>query len=84
MVRASFECGANAIKLQTADPDENYSKGTKEYDIYSRSFLGPEATASVFAYAKQLGLEFFTTSGMKTFNGSKNCVHLAIKFHQAP
>lgn len=67
MVRASFECGANAIKLQTADPDENYSKGTKEYDIYSRSFLGPEATASVFAYAKQLGLEFFTTSGMKTF-----------------
>ena len=42
--------GANAIKLQTADPDENYSKGTIEYDIYSRSFLGPEATASIFEY----------------------------------
>ena len=68
MVEASYYAGADAIKLQTADPDENYSKGTKEYEVYSSSFLGPEATANVFKYAKKLGLEFFTTSGMATFN----------------
>lgn len=68
MVEASYESGADAIKLQTADPDENYFKGTSEHETYSRSFLGPEATATVFAYAERLGLEFFTTSGMSTFD----------------
>jgi sialic acid synthase SpsE len=68
MVEACAIAGADAVKFQTASPDENYSPGSEEYKIYSKSFLGPEQTATVANYARTFNLEFFTTTGMTTFD----------------
>lgn len=66
MVKACAEAGADAVKLQTSDPDENYHPDTESYEIYKKSFLGPEQTGEIFEYARSLGLEVFTTSGLRT------------------
>ncbi len=66
MVKACAEAGADAVKLQTSDPDENYHPDTESYEIYKKSFLGFEQTGEIFEYAKSLGLEVFTTSGLRT------------------
>ena len=66
MVKACAEAGANAAKLQTSDPDENYHPSTDSYNIYKQSYLGAEKTDKIFKYARSLGLEVFTTSGLRT------------------
>lgn len=66
MVEACAEAGADAVKLQTSDPDENYHPGSLSYDIYKKSFFGADETGKVFDYARELGLETFTTSGLRT------------------
>ncbi|MBM3491847.1 MAG: hypothetical protein FJX68_15680 [Alphaproteobacteria bacterium] len=67
LIEAAAIAGADAIKLQTADPEENFAPGTTSYELYRRAFLSPEATAEAFAHARHLGLEAFTTSGVATF-----------------
>lgn len=66
MVKAAANAGADAIKLQTSDPDENYHPDTYSYEIYKKSFIGIEGTSKIFNYARTLGLEVFTTSGLRT------------------
>lgn len=66
MVKVAAEAGANAIKLQTSDPDENYHPSSTSYQIYQKAFLSPEETSKIFNYTRELGLEPFTTSGLKT------------------
>ena len=66
MVKACADAGANAAKIQTSDPDENYHPDSESYAIYKQSFLGPESTDKVFKYARSLGLEVFTTTGLRT------------------
>lgn len=68
MVEKAVDAGADAIKLQTADPNENYAPDTSSYAIYKKSFLGPEKTAKVFETARNLGVEPFTTTGLRTFD----------------
>lgn len=68
MVTAAAEAGADAVKLQTSDPDENYHPATQSYEIYKRAFFGPEETGKIFNFARSLGLEVFTTSGLKTLD----------------
>ncbi|MBX3456293.1 MAG: N-acetylneuraminate synthase family protein [Ferrovibrio sp.] len=68
LVEAAAKAGADAVKLQTADPDENYIPGTASYELFKSAFLGAEATAEVFACARALGVEVFTTTGMHTFD----------------
>src|SRR5262249_51834119 len=63
MITAAAGAGADAIKLQTVDPDESYAPGTASYALFSRAWLSPEATARMFGLARDLGMEPFTTSG---------------------
>lgn len=63
MVEAAVRAGADAVKLQTSDPDEHYLPGTPSYELYDKARLLPEETAAIFAQAKKLGVEIFTTCG---------------------
>ena len=63
LVEAAARAGADAVKLQTVDPDESYAPGTESHTLFSRAALSREATAEMFALARRLGLEPFTTAG---------------------
>lgn len=63
MVEAAVRAGADAVKLQTSDPDEHYLPGTPSYELYDKARLRLEETAAIFAQAKKLGVEIFTTCG---------------------
>lgn len=79
LIEAAAASGADAVKLQTSDPDENYIPATPSYDLFKRAFLGPEATARAFACARALGLEPFTTTGMRTFEWIERLAPVAYK-----
>jgi len=63
MVDAAKAAGADAVKLQTIDPDKNYVRGTESHRIFSQACLDREQTAEVFAYARTSGVACFTTVG---------------------
>ena len=63
MIRAAAKVGVDAVKLQTMDADQNYVTGTESHDVFKGTELSKEETASMFALAKSLGLEVFTTLG---------------------
>lgn len=63
MIQEAAKTGADAIKLQTIDPDKNYVKGTESHAIFSKGWLSRDATARMFDLARALGLEVFTTTG---------------------
>jgi N,N'-diacetyllegionaminate synthase len=63
LIEAAAHAGADAMKLQTVDPDESYAPGTESHALFSRAVLSHEATADMFALARQLGIEAFTTAG---------------------
>lgn len=62
MVRQAAWAGADAIKLQTVDPDENYVKGHPSWELFRTCQLTPEETKQAFDLARELGMEPFTTS----------------------
>lgn len=63
MVAAAASAGADAIKLQTIDPDRNYSPLSESYDLFKKSMLSQEETSNIFRIAKSYHLEAFTTVG---------------------
>lgn len=63
MVEAAVAAGADAIKLQTIDPDRNYVPGTESHNLFSTAMLSREQTAEIFSLIRQLGAEPFTTVG---------------------
>jgi sialic acid synthase SpsE len=63
MIEAAARAGVDAVKLQSADPDEHYMPGTESHITYSSAVLKREETAAMFALAKRLGLEVLTTCG---------------------
>lgn len=63
LIQAAKESGADSVKLQTIDPDENYVVGTVSHEIFKKAWLTPDQTADIFAYSKKLGVDIFTTAG---------------------
>lgn len=63
MVEAAAKAGADAIKLQTVDADENYAPGTESHRIFSNAALTREETARIFDLIRLSGAEPFTTAG---------------------
>ena len=73
MIKESAKAGADAIKLQTIDADENYSKQSISYSLFKKAWLTPEETSNMFDYAKSLGVQPFTTVGdFKTLQWVRN------------
>ena len=63
MIEQAAVAGADAVKLQTVDADENYVAGTESYKIFKHSALSREETANMFDLARSLGVIPFTTVG---------------------
>jgi len=63
MVSAAFRAGADAVKLQSIDPNLSYSPTSESYPIFSKGQLSNEDTGLVFSFARSLGLDVFTTCG---------------------
>ena len=63
LIKAAADAGANAVKLQTIDPDLNYSSETESYQVFSNSKLTMSQTEQAFKFARKLGVEPFTTIG---------------------
>jgi N,N'-diacetyllegionaminate synthase len=69
MVLAAAECGVDAVKLQTVDPGANYIKGAESYNIFKEAELTQNETSRIFTFAREHGLDIFTTSGdVETIN----------------
>lgn len=75
MVEEAAKAGADAVKLQTIDADENYVPGTESHEIFSRAWISREATAEAFALARSLGMEAFTTCGDITTLSWVDCLN---------
>ncbi|MDP2893432.1 MAG: pseudaminic acid synthase [Sulfurimonas sp.] len=75
-IKAAYECGANAIKLQTytadtltlnCDKDDFMIKGgtlwdgRKLYDLYKEAYTPWEWHKELFDYARSLGIDIFST-----------------------
>lgn len=75
-IKAAYECGANAIKLQTytadtltldSDKDDFMIKGgtlwdgRKLYDLYKEAYTPWEWHKELFYYARSLGIDIFST-----------------------
>lgn len=63
LVEMAAGAGADAVKFQTLDADENYVPGTESHAVFSKAQLTPEETAEAFRLARSLGMEVLTTCG---------------------
>jgi sialic acid synthase SpsE len=63
LIELAAQAGADAIKLQTLDADENYVPGTESHAVFAKSQLSREVTAQAFKLARSLGMEALTTCG---------------------
>ncbi len=63
LIQAAASAGADAVKLQTVNPDECYAPGTDSYELFHKAQLTQSETIKAFKYARELGLECFSTCG---------------------
>jgi sialic acid synthase SpsE len=63
LVEMAARAGADAVKFQTLDADENYVPGTESHAVFSKAQLTPDATGEAFRLARSLGMEVMTTCG---------------------
>jgi sialic acid synthase SpsE len=63
LIHAAKQAGADAVKLQSADPDEHYAPDTESHRIFTTARLSFDDTARMFSLMRQLGMEPFTTCG---------------------
>ncbi len=63
MIEIAAKSGANAIKLQTIDPNESYLKNTPSYKEFLDKELSDEELYKLKKITEKLGLVFFSTPG---------------------
>lgn len=62
MIEQAATTGADAVKLQTIDADENYVIGTESHTLFKQASLSREETAQMFELARRLNMEPLTTA----------------------
>ena len=63
MIEAAAKTGANAIKLQTVDPDESYVRDTTSYKEFKNKSLSDDALGKLNRLAENLQILLFSTPG---------------------
>ncbi len=63
LIKKAKFAGADAIKLQTIDPANNYVSNSKSFEIFNKGILSIEETKKAFNYAKKNKIKIFTTCG---------------------
>lgn len=61
LIYSAFKSGANAVKFQTYVPELRFGKTHKFYKIFKKFYLNFEDELKLWRYAKDLGLEIFTS-----------------------
>jgi len=63
MIEAAAAAGADAVKLQTVDADESYTKGTSSYNEFKGKELDDVAIMQMIQLAAKLNVILFSTPG---------------------
>ena len=63
LIKKAKLAGADAVKLQTIDPQNNYVEKSKSFKIFKRGMLTINETKKAFKYAKKKKIKIFTTCG---------------------
>ena len=61
LIKKAKFAGADAVKLQTINPENNYVSKSKSFKIFNKGMLSVEETKKVFNYAKKNKIKIFTT-----------------------
>ncbi len=63
MIQEAAASGANAVKLQTINPDESYVVGTASYSEFQGKELGDRDMREMMSLSERLGMVLFSTPG---------------------
>lgn len=63
LIKKAKLAGADAVKLQTIDPQNNYVEKSKSFKIFKKGTLTVNETKKAFKYAKKNKIKIFTTCG---------------------
>ena len=63
LIKKAKLAGADAVKLQTISPENNYVEKSKSFKIFNKGILTPDETKKAFNYAKKCKIKIFTTCG---------------------
>ena len=63
LIKKAKLAGADAVKLQTINPENNYVAKSKSFKIFSKGMLTIKETKKAFNYAKKNKIKIFTTCG---------------------
>lgn len=63
LIKKAKFAGADAVKLQTINPINNYVSKSKSFKIFSKAILSVNETKRAFSYAKRNKIKIFTTCG---------------------
>jgi len=63
LIKKAKLAGADAVKLQTINPENNYVAKSKSFKIFSKGMLTINETKKAFSYAKKNKIKIFTTCG---------------------
>ena len=63
LIKKAHECGADAVKLQIANPEESYSRDHSSYKAFKNKYLSDKTLSYLISYAESLNLALFATPG---------------------
>ncbi len=63
LIKKAYECGADAVKLQIANPEESYSKDHPSYKAFKNKYLSDKTLSYLISYAESMNLALFATPG---------------------
>ena len=63
LIKKAKLAGADAVKLQTINPKNNYVTKSKSFKIFNKGMLTVNETKKAFNYAKKNKIKIFTTCG---------------------
>ena len=79
MIDQAVSSGADMIKLQIVNPQDNYEKNTLSYKIFKKSLLTDEEIYNIYKYCKKKNIKIFSTFDKKNFQFYKKLKQVCFK-----